>query len=237
MENRRITEQNRTDELLHMALEDHVLQAEPELKKMDELQKEGDLHQFSSDFENRFEGMLRKSRNEKKKRYRKHLFMRLAASFLLILGVGTVTVGSVDAIRVPFMSFLLSIGQKSAEVIGESESNVPVSDEYISSYPTYIPDGYVVISFSEYDNGYSVSYQNDQGTMFQLDCYDASNRFSLDAEDSNVQQIDINGIEATLSARDDRTVITWPTTNYVYILVGELSKEDAKDILKSVRLD
>lgn len=235
MENRRITEQNRTDELLRMALEDHVLQAEPELKKKDEVQKEGDLHQFSSDFENRFEGMLRKSKNEEKKRRRKHILMRTAACFLLVIGVGAVTIGSVDAFRIPFMSFFLSIGQESAEMVSDSRNNVPVSDDYINLYPTYIPSEYVMISISEYDNGYSVAYQNDQGSMFQLDCYEANDRFSLDAEDSDLQQIDINGFEATTSSKDGRIVITWPTTNYTYILAGDIAKEDAQNILKSIQ--
>ena len=78
MENKRTTEQNRADELLRMALEDHILQAEPELKKKDELQKDGDLHKFSPEFEERFENMLRESQNKKKGIY---------TNFLLILKI------------------------------------------------------------------------------------------------------------------------------------------------------
>ena len=229
--------QERSEELLRMALEDHVIQTESELKKKDDLQKSDKLHQFSPEFEKRFEGMLRKSKLEKKKRERRRLFTRIAACFLLVVGVGAITVASVDAIRIPFMSFLLSIGQESAEMVSDSRNNVPVSDGYINLYPTYIPSGYVMISLSEYDNGYSVAYQNDQGSMFQLDCYEANDRFSLDAEDSDLQQIDINGFEATISSRDGRIVVTWPTISYTYILAGDIAKESAQNILKSVQFN
>lgn len=237
MENKRTTEQNRADELLRMALEDHILQAEPELKKKDELQKDGDLHKFSPEFEERFENMLRESQNKKKTKNRKRLFMRIAACFLLVVGVGTVTIASVDAIRVPFMSFILSIGQESGEMVGDEENHIPVSEQYINSYPTYIPEGFYMVAYTEYDNGYSASYQSESMQYFQLDYYENSKTFSFDAEDSDVEETMIHDSKAAVSSRDGRVVVTWPTPDYNFILAGNLPKDEALEILNSVQFD
>lgn len=234
MENKKHTT-DRTDELLHMALEDYVRQAPSELKKKKQMQEEGELHQFSPEFEKKFENLLRESQTKKRRHTRNRVFARLAACLIIVIGVGAVTIASVDALRVQFISFFLSIGQESAEIVGSTNDGIPVSEEYYSSYPTYIPDGFVVISLSEYDNGYSVAYQNDQAKFFQLDCFDSSNRFSLDAENSDVQQIDIDGSEATMSARDGRVVVSWPTENYNYLLSGDIAAEEAIKILESIR--
>lgn len=229
--------QDRSEELLRMALEDHVIQTESELKKKDELQKSDKLHQFSPEFEKRFEGMLRKSKLEKKKRERRRLFTRIAACFLLVVGVGAITVASVDAIRIPFMSFLLSIGQESGEMVGNAGNNMSISTNYISSFPTYIPNGFIMVAHAEYDNGYSVSYQSESKEYFQLDCYESSKTFSFDAEDSDVEEITIQNSKAAVSSRDGRVVITWPAVDYNYILAGNITKDVAIDILNSVHFD
>ena len=65
MENKKHTT-DRTDELLRMALEDYVRQAPSELKTKKQTQEEGELHQFSPEFEKRFEEMLSKAKEEKK---------------------------------------------------------------------------------------------------------------------------------------------------------------------------
>lgn len=236
MENKR-TDRDRSDELLRMALEDHVLQTGSQLRKKDDLQENGDLHQFSSDFEKRFDTIRRKSQNKQKKQIHKRLYMRIAACMLLVVGVGAVTIASVDAFRIPFMSFFLSIGQESAEMVGDEENHIPVSEQYINSYPTYIPEGFYMVAYTEYDNGYSASYQSESMQYFQLDCYESSKTFSFDAENSDVEEIMIQNSEAAVSVRDGRAVITWPTVDYNYILAGDLPKDEALKVLNSVQFD
>lgn len=234
MENKKHTT-DRTDELLHMALEDYVRQTPPELKTKKQMQEEGELHQFSPEFEKRFGNLLRESQTEKRRHTRNRVMARIAACLLLIIGVGAVTISSVDALRVQFMSFILNIGQESAEIIESTDNNTPVSDKYKSAYPSYIPDGFVMISFGEYDNGYSVAYQDSQAKFFQLDCFESSNRFSLDAEGSDVQKIDINGSKATLSVRDGKVVVSYPTEKYNYLLSGDIASDEAVNILESIQ--
>ena len=236
MENKKHTT-DRTDELLRMALEDYVRQAPSELKTKKQTQEEGELHQFSPEVEKRFEEMLSKAKEEKRRAIHKKVFVRIAACFLIVLCVGMVTVASVEAIRIPFMSFFLSIGQESAEMVGSEENHVPVTEEYIDYYPTNIPERFFMVSYSEYDNGYTASYQSESGEYFQLDCYESSKIFSFDAEESDIEKIMIHNSEAAVSVKDGRVVITWPTTDYNFILAGDIPKDEALEILKSIQFN
>ena len=125
MENKRTTEQNRADELLRMALEDHILQAEPELKKKDELQKDGDLHKFSPEFEERFENMLRESQNKKKTKNRKPTLYAHSCMFPSRCWCRDCNNSFSRCNSSSFMSFILSMGQESGEMVGDEENHIP----------------------------------------------------------------------------------------------------------------
>ena len=111
MENKKHTT-DRTDELLHMALEDYVRQAPSELKKKKQMQEEGELHQFSPEFEKKFENLLRESQTKKRRHTRNRVFARLAACLPIVIGVGAVTIASVDALRVQFISFFSALDKR-----------------------------------------------------------------------------------------------------------------------------
>ena len=223
------------EQLLGVALDDSVESSPPELKTEEELAAEGlEPHEFSKGFEQRMNRVRRKERRKEWISAYKKTMKHIAAGFAVFIGIGGILIGSVDAIRVPVLSFILNIGKESSQILTHDDLNVPISD-FMSKYlPTYSPDGFVVTSFSEFENGYSIAYQREDGSSYQIEFNMNTDTFYFNSEDSVLSEIEVDGSPAVVSSHEDYIIVSWPTNGHMYCITGTITQEECVKILESV---
>lgn len=193
-------------------------------------------HTFTTAFEKRMKHLCaQEKRRAWFERHQKGL-RNAVAGMAVLLCVGGVTIASVDAIRTPLMQYFLKIGDSSSQYIPSSVINLPVSDQMAVYYPTYIPEGYVVVDVIERDTRYHVVYLKgeDQSFTLSFDCENSAITFNT--ENSVVEEIEIKGIPAVVSTQDDQTIVIWQGEGFSYSISGNLGKEEFIRILESTRM-
>lgn len=228
---------NSMEQLLALALQDAVERTQPALQNETEWAAAGmESHTFATAFEKRMKHLCaQEKRRVWFERHQKGL-RNAVAGMAVLLCVGGVTIASVDAIRTPLLQYFLKIGDVSSQYIPSSVIHLPVSDQMAVYYPTYIPEGCVVVDVIEYDTRYSVTYQKENSGSFVLN-FDLKNiAQSFDTENSVVEEIEIQGIPAVVSTRDDQTIVIWQGDGFSYSIAGNLEKEECIRILESTRV-
>ena len=170
---------NSMEQLLSLALQDAVERTQPTLQNEAEWTAAGmESHTFTTAFEKRMKHLC--AQEKRRAWFEKHQkgLRNAAAGMAVLLCVGGVTIASVDAIRTPLMQYFLKIGDSSSQYIPSSVINLPVSDQMAVYYPTYIPEGYVVVNVIERDTRYHVVYLKgeDQSFTLSFDIFNPSNK-------------------------------------------------------------
>ena len=226
--------EERMEAYIGLALDDLVESLPSELKGEKELCADGvELHQFSEEFEKKMKKLCVQSHRKEWYRHHKRMLRNVAACIVALLCVGGVTIASVDAIRIPIMNFFLNLGDSSSEFSPIQSEALPVSDSFRMYYPTYIPDGYVVIDSFENKDRYSVTYQKDEQNTFVLSFRFENNTKVFDSEDSAVEEIEIKNSPAIVSTRENQTIVVWQGNGFTYTISGVIDKEECIKILSS----
>lgn len=228
---------NSMEQLLSLALQDAVERTQPALQNEAEWTATGmKSHTFTSAFEKRMNHLCaQEKRRVWFERHQKGL-RNAVAGMAVLLCVGGVTIASVDAIRTPLLQYFLKIGDSSSQYIPSLVINLPVSDQMAVYYPTYIPEGCVVVDVIERDTRYSVTYQSEEGITFVL-YFDLENSaISFNTENSVVEEIEIKGVPAVVSMQDNQTIVIWQGEGFSYTIAGNLGKEECIRILESTRV-
>lgn len=136
-------------------------------------------------------------------------FARAAVVVLLLFGLSTVMVLSVDAFRVPVLTFLLNQREKyvsiNSEQIIKPESST--SDKVIRRVNEYIPVGYELISCVSGDAQYSVAYQNPDKHVIYFTCAEENCNIHIDTEDTSYHALDFGDYTAVFSKKDGYMLI------------------------------
>lgn len=227
---------NSMDQLLSLALQEAVEQAQPVLQNETEWAAAGmELHTFATTFEKRMKHICAQEKRRVWFDQHKKGLRNAVAGMAVLLCVGGVTIASVDAIRTPIMKFFLKIGSSYSQYIPSSAINIPVSERLAVYYPTYIPEEYVIVDVVEFDTRYQIVYQK-ENQFFTLSFDRENNTQIFDTENSVVEEIEMKGIPAVVSTRDDQTIVIWQGDGFSYTIAGNLEKEECLRILESVRL-
>ena len=166
--------------------------------------------------------------------------MRFAVAALGILCIGLTTAfASSETFRVRvFSMFAEDRGQYTAIGLREDEQkafDVPNGWEGMY-YPTYIPDGFEVISVENLSEQiFLISFENKNNEYLTFEEMTEDAESNIDTENAQVYYTEIHGNTALVSAKADLTIVSWNEQNRILSVVfdGEV-EEDALKVAKSV---
>ncbi|MFQ7097787.1 MAG: DUF4367 domain-containing protein [Christensenellales bacterium] len=166
--------------------------------------------------------------------------MRFAVAALGILCIGLTTAfASSETFRVRvFSMFAEDHGQYTAIGLREDEQkafDVPNGWEGMY-YPTYIPDGFEVISVENLSEQiFLISFENKNNEYLTFEEMTEDAESNIDTENARVYYTEIHGNTALVSVKADLTIVSWNEQNRILSVVfdGEV-EEDALKVAKSV---
>ena len=180
------------DALLDEAIE--TIESQPDINLPDEIELTA-----SAKHEERMRKLFAKERAKLK---RKKLFkniQRVAACFLALVLVSGVTVMSVDALRVRFLNFVFDT-QEIKTRISLKEEGTQYSTEDVTL--EYIPAGFV-LDREEVDTKKIYLKFKNETEYFSVSVAEATANKSIDTENSAVETMTINDMEAMYSENDN----------------------------------
>ncbi len=220
--------------MLRNAFQDH--HEEDPLFPEETLREKGvELHQFSPAFERKMEKLLRKARRKEwRAKHRKGLRQLAAMVVLVFLGSGFL-VTQVDAIRIPVMNIIITVGDHFSEItLKDTATQAVPSKAFRSHLPTYIPDGFYVESINESKDSCMVFYEDNNNGYYSIDYYISPLDTSIDTENATLSELEIRDCPAVVSEKDEVTIIVWFPHGHEYILSGSISLDEMIQILGSI---
>ena len=141
--------------------------------------------------------------------------------FLVILLIGVcTTVITVEAIRTPFINWLISLQKDSSTIHFKEESDM--TDITFG----YLPEGYEASLVSADSKTTYYSIENDVGNVIFLMIYSLDSGLSVDTEDAVVSEHLINGTRAMGISKGDENSLVWTKGQYSFTLTGQLPIEE-----------
>ena len=151
--------------------------------------------------------------------------------FLVILLIGVcTTVITVEAIRVPFINWLLSLQEDSTTIHFKEESDM--TDITFG----YLPEGYEASLVSADSKTTYYSIENDVGNVIflMINSLDSDSGLNVDTENAEVSEFSLNGKKAISVKKEDRNTLIWTVGQYSCILEGQLSIEEMIRIAENI---
>ena len=149
--------------------------------------------------------------------------------FLVVLLIGVcTTVITVEAVRVPFINWLISLQEDSTTIHFKEESDM--TDITFS----YLPEGYEasLVSTSSEETYYSI--ENEAGNIIFLVIYSTDTGLNVDTESAEVSEFSLNGKKAISVKKEDRNTLIWTMGQYSCMMEGQLSIEEMIRIAENI---
>lgn len=223
----------KSEYLLELALEEQ-LENDPEILKFKSEDELETPHVFSKEHEKKMKEIFRAaSRAERRTKNRKY-FQRMAAGIAVMLCLSGFTVMNVEAFRVPVVEFLLDISEKYTLLQPDTNSQTLTKNFQIYE-PTYVPVGFQVNKFLEFENRFQIEYINEKQLWYELTFCQNSRPLSIDTEDTSIENITINEYKAIMKEKKGVIHIIMYKEDSYYELIGTVSYDDSIKILESIK--
>lgn len=162
---------------------------------------------------------------------------KVAVAVMVFLGIAATTVMSVDALRIPFINYLIEHHEVFSS-INISQGTEPVDDDSTNGDPIYtlLPDTYSTIYFMENNSMITSGYQNEQGSTVFFEMIPGTSEYQFDTENAEYEYIIIYGHEVMVISKDGLHAV-WLDSNETTIFsffASEMSKEDLSEIIADI---
>lgn len=179
----------------------------------------------------------RDNRRRKAQRILPRAISVVACLAILLVIAMPFAVAHISTIRIKVLQMLISIEEDHAKLnLVEDKSisfEVP-ADWRGDYYPTYIPDGYEVSYVSHYFA--TVEFSNAEGRTLTLNECGESDQYNIDSENATMSYEFVNGQQVFVIDRATSATVAWSNGSKLYIVTGQISKEELLKIAESVRI-
>ena len=192
-------------------------------------------HQFSEKFEKNMRKLIRR-RKKPYYRFINTAGKRAAVIVTAFITLSLTTVMSVEALRKPFLDFIMSIFSDHSEVRGiENSGDYPETIE--SKYEiTYDLSEYRIVYSFDDASVHKIHYQNGDKVLYYLQSVVKGYDVNYNTEDADIESTDINNHEAICYKDNNQYYhLVWNNGEYIIILRSNLSKDELIEIAKSVQ--
>lgn len=146
---------------------------------------------------------------------------------ILLLGIGT-TVITVEAIRVPFINWLISLQEDSTSIHFNKEQDL----ENLTF--GYLPDGYNATFVSSNSNTTYYSIENSFGDTLILSICSLDAGYNVDTEQAQFSEVKVNGKKATTIQKGDSNTLVWSIDSSSLLLEGTLALDELIKIAENI---
>ena len=172
-------------------------------------------------------------RKEKVNRILKKL-VKIAAIFFIIVTVCTITIISVEALRVPILNLFTYTEEKITDIeFIDNQSNVEgVSFEDCFEY---VPEGFELASEEIDGLDASLIYTNmDEESIF-IDMYYGGSSLGVDTENAEYGEIIINESKGFYSTKNGSANLVFTKNEYVYSIIANLDLSEIIKIAENIK--
>lgn len=146
---------------------------------------------------------------------------------ILLIGIFT-TIITVDAIRVPFIKWIVKLHDDSTTIIFNQEDNTPDVTFH------YLPEGYAATFVSASSETTYYAIENTEENVILLIIYSLDAGMSVDTEDAVVSEHLINGNKAMGVVKGNDSTLIWSTDQYSVTLTGVIPLEELTHIAEGM---
>lgn len=199
------------------------------------MEEASDDYEFSPRFQKRMDKLIR-CRRKPYYRFINTAGKRVAVIALAFLTISFTTVMSVEALRTPFLDFIMSIFSDHSEVRGIDDSgNYPETIENLYEIMYYMSD-YHIIASDQTERHRIIDYQNDNSIIYFSQNTVNDYHMNYNTENAEIEHIDINGHDA-IGFEDNNGYysLIWNNGEYIIDLSSDLGKNALIDIAKTVQ--
>lgn len=190
---------------------------------------------FSDAFETKMQKLLRKQK--KAYYYMINTVGKRAAIIILsvLIALSSVTFG-VKAIRETVIEFITETYEKFTRITVQSE-DTPDEINIEPIKPQYVPEGFEPVSENAYTTMYSVMYENAQKqSILYTQQVNEGVDFRANTEGVTYETIFINSLEGMIYEQNDEKSLIFGTSNYFFIISGDISSDELIKMAESVEI-
>lgn len=214
------------DLALSMLMEDYA-QAEGErlLREFEEAERNGELPEMPEELDRKCRNLIETSFAKQARGQRLKKIVRMASKAAVyaavFLGLSTITILSVDALRMPVLNFLMDQSGRYSTVVYQNDpvTEIPEGDPVLARFESNLPKGYQIIDANIHDaNGYIYCADTDNNLLC-IQNSKSSGGLNIDAEVAEYIDLDFSGHEAVFWKKDGYSLM-WldDNTEIVYTL-------------------
>lgn len=162
---------------------------------------------------------------------------RAACIIVTFLVVSMTTVLSVDALRKPFLDFIMSIFSDHSEIRVDDSETKDAPKVIEEKYEITVGlEGYAVSFISETEDHIIIEYNNGRNLIDYMQYTFDYGTMNVNTENAETKHIDINGYDAiTWISNIDTTHIIWNNGNYIFSITSDIGQNALIDVAKSVQ--
>ncbi len=167
---------------------------------------------------------------------------KVAIFFLIILGTLSITLVSVQALRVKSLNVILDIKNQYTSIKTNDENNlqnqeakVQLPQDWKGYFPEYVPANFKIFNIEENSIVNIISYKNTQGQTIKFKQYISENAdVRIDTENAQVQNIKIHNQDALVAEKEGLVSIAWKE-DFLFLLTGEADVTELIKMANSVQ--
>lgn len=211
-------------------------------KEFEEAQAAGEVSDTSDALDEKCLQMIHRDFAKKRGKDNVRKFIRMtskvAVAVMVFLGVATATIFSVDALRIPVLSYLVEHFSKYSSIDFSGNSEEETLGSVINPLPPLLPDGYFEIAYEEIDGLVSVMYENNEGRYILFTMTSATGEYWFDTEDAACENVTLGNYDALL-IKEERLQMIWidEDSQIIFSLVSNgLDEKAFYDICEALAL-
>ena len=225
----------KSEMILRLALAEQMEQDPEILAFLPESEQEV-RHVFTAGHEKKMKKIFRTAKRAEQRPVQRKRMVRAAAGIAVFLGISVVTISSVDAFRIPVISFITDVREKATQYRITKNMDGPFTKSFAEFEPTYVPEGFYVNSFSETSDSYTIIYFNEEGNLwYELHYYTAPVTISFDTEKAYSSETEINGNKTIIVEENGEYRATMYRNTSQVILNGTISRSELEKVLESIK--
>lgn len=169
---------------------------------------------------------------KRKERWKKaSRILQKVSVLLLILLIGLcTTVITVEAVRIPFIDWLMSFQEDSMSVNFHTETDMPDLEF------RYLPEGYEASLVFESSQSCHYSIEDTSGHSLFLMVNSLESGVNVDMEGVEAREILINDQKAMSIKKEDTSVLVWTDGSYSFIFDGNIPLDELISVAEGIQL-
>lgn len=209
-------------------------------KEFEEAQAAGEVSDTSDALDEKCLQMIHRDFAKKrgKDNVRKIIRMtsKVAVAVMVFLGIAATTIMSVDALRIPVLSYLVEHFSEYGQLDFSTQPTAKPFDSISDPVSDLLPEGYHEVYYEVTDGLISSMYENDNSQYVVFDMSLAIGEYCFDTENAIIEEIILDEYEALL-IKKDRLQAIWldEESQVVYTFTAsEMEEEEFLNICESL---